>query len=60
MKRERLISKIEIGTKLMTVINQDRVNRIGKEWLMDKNSLLLDYHKHHWHHQHLHREERLL
>ena len=45
MKCEPVISKIEIGTKLMTVINQDRVNRIGKETRdRDKNSLLLDYH----------------
>ena len=62
MNHERLISKIEMGTKLMTVINQARVNRIGKAARdRDKNllGLLLDDHKHHWHPQHLHRAARL-
>ena len=56
MKCERLISKIEIETVLMTVIKRDRVNHLGEN--MDKNllGLLLDYHKHH---QPLHRAERL-
>ena len=47
-------------TELMTVIKRDRVNHIGEEARdRDKNSLLLDYHKHHWHYQLLHRAARL-